>query len=110
MPGGAAGIFASDFHGAGTDVVADAEVNGAAPVDVACCDSHPSAREANAANQAQSRRTRTLGSRAVVSVPQSQFFHLELQTLAGQLEQARGVRDVTVGLLQGALDQLPLQL
>src|SRR5438105_55125 len=37
-----------------------------------------------------------------VGLPEPELLHLQLQTLTRDLEQARGVRDVALGLLEGA--------
>src|SRR4051812_38171077 len=43
-----------------------------------------------------------------VVLAQAELFHLDLQTLARDLEQPRGMRDVVARLLQRAHDQLSL--
>src|SRR6185369_6699968 len=49
------------------------------------------------------------GLRTLVALAQPELFHLELQPLAGDLEEPRCVRDVSPGLLERLHDELALE-
>src|SRR5687767_7068166 len=69
---------------------------------------HPEQAIAVTAKPTKRRRDRSSKRVPLIALSQAEFLHLELQPFARDLQQACGMRDVTVRLLQRSIDELAL--
>src|SRR6187551_571608 len=107
MPRGGVGSLVRGAQGGAASAASRAR-----PVGCGGASRQPSSGNNNPKHQSRPNpvaRLRGLHRVSLISLSQAQFLHLELQTLAGNLEQPGRVRDVAVSLLERAIDELALE-